>query len=80
MQPGDLVKRISKNVWQGRSRLPEPDLYDIPEHISGIVIDDYIPHKRHLDGVDPLVCVMWLNGTTQENVRASYLEVISEAG
>ena len=80
MKPGDLVRKLDEEVWRDW-----PGGYKhagIPENTPGIIVDDYVGPGggRHVDGVTPVVCVVWNSGVRQENVRTSFLEVISEAG
>ena len=77
MKVGSLVRKLDEEVyrdWPGGYKH-----VDIPENILGIVVDDYVGPGvgRHIDGIEPVVCVMWNSGARQENVRACFLEVVN---
>ena len=81
MKPGDLVRKLDEEVWRDW-----PGAYKgagIPENTLGIIAHDYPPTGAFLDGVCQVVCVMWMGSGSlvkQEEVRAIFLEVVSEAG
>lgn len=76
-EPGDLVRRVSKEVWQSWPVRPDADFFDMPENIPGIVVSDYgrSTGRGGLSyGCNPLVRVMWSDGNKQEHVCMCYLE------
>ena len=76
-EPGDLVMRVSKEVWQHWPKRPNAPFFDMPENIPGIVVSDYGRSTGWgglCYGVDPLVCVLWSDGNRQEHVYMCHLE------